>query len=147
MSICELYNIKESENIQHNSAKLHPVFPPSNVDNTMEAVISKATQMIDDQEFLSEHEQLWCICKNVASGEMIAQDSGNCEVEWFHFECVNVRRAPRGKWFCQTCSGCSTKRKLNFEDSNAKDTLRKVEKQIVLNAVNIWQLLILKHTK
>ena len=139
MPIRELYNIEESEDIQLNLAKSHPVFPPSNVDDTIEAVILKATQMIDDQEVatvatestdtqISEQEQLWCTCKNVASGEMIACDSGKCTVEWFHFQCVNIIRAPRGKWFCQACSGGSTKRKLTFEDSNATEKIRRVDK-------------------
>ena len=36
-------------------------------------------------------------------GEMIAFDNRSCEVEWFHMECVDLERAPRGKWFCPNC--------------------------------------------
>ena len=24
--------------------------------------------------------------------------------EWFHFDCVNLTVAPRGKWFCSDCN-------------------------------------------
>ena len=76
----------------------------------------------------AEQEKMWCVCNRSESGEMIACDNDNCAVEWFHFQCVNIKRAPRGKWFCPTCSGGSSKRKLNFEESHANDKKRKIAK-------------------
>ena len=50
-------------------------------------------------------EKTYCICKNVAGdGEMIGCDNLECSMEWFHFKCVNITRAPRGKWYCSSCS-------------------------------------------
>ncbi|KAL3216118.1 hypothetical protein MRX96_033179 [Rhipicephalus microplus] len=38
------------------------------------------------------------------SGKMIRCDSGSCKFKWFHFECVNLQRAPRAKkWYCVEC--------------------------------------------
>ena len=116
-----MYNNEESEVIQTNLAKSGPDFPPSNVDATIEAVVAQAAQKYDEHEIatepentintaMSDKEQLWCICNKVASGEMIACDNEKCVVEWFHFQCVNISRAPRGKWFCQKYSGGSSKR-------------------------------------
>ena len=119
-----------------------------NVDNTIEAVIAKAVQLSEEyipttaetpqdvssirnnptDHVVIEQEQLWCLCNSVASGNMIACDNKTCKVEWFHFECVKITRAPRGKWFCLNCSGGSTKRKLEFEDSNLNEPKRKSEK-------------------
>ena len=55
---------------------------------------------------------------------MIGCDNADCEIEWFHFKCMNITRAPRGNWFCKSCrssNGNSTKRKLTFEDENEKE--------------------------
>ncbi len=28
--------------------------------------------------------------------------------EWFHFDCVGVAQAPKGKWYCPQCRGSSS---------------------------------------
>lgn len=48
-------------------------------------------------------ERLWCLCDEPEYGKMIRCDQPDCPTQWFHFECVNVRRCPRGKWFCPQC--------------------------------------------
>lgn len=46
----------------------------------------------------------WCLCRREIPGStMIACDSGNCQLEWFHLRCVGLGKVPRGKWCCQTC--------------------------------------------
>ena len=30
---------------------------------------------------------------------MVACDNTSCSKQWFHFECVGLKRKPRGKWF------------------------------------------------
>jgi hypothetical protein len=52
----------------------------------------------DDQE-------IYCLCKREAYGEMIACDNDNCAVEWFHLGCVGLSNAnrPTGEWFCPNC--------------------------------------------
>ena len=50
-------------------------------------------------------EPLYCFCKNVSYGDMIACDNKNCPYEWFHFACVGLAAKPEGmKWFCQKCT-------------------------------------------
>jgi hypothetical protein len=50
------------------------------------------------------NEPLYCICKRIAFGDMIACDNEDCETEWFHYPCVNLTRKPRNSWICQTCA-------------------------------------------
>eukprot|EP00753_Platysulcus_tardus_P009632 PLAT2217.2.p1 GENE.PLAT2217.2~~PLAT2217.2.p1 ORF type:complete len:277 (+),score=55.38 PLAT2217.2:65-832(+) len=50
-------------------------------------------------------EPVYCLCQQVAFGEMIACDDRDCEVEWFHFQCVGLSRSNRPKkWFCPSCA-------------------------------------------
>ena len=46
---------------------------------------------------------LHCTCRRPSQGDMIACDNADCAVGWYHYECVGVRRAPRGRWFCPDC--------------------------------------------
>jgi len=50
-------------------------------------------------------EKLYCICQgphdNVS--QMIGCDAKDCPYQWFHFECVGIVVAPKGKWFCADC--------------------------------------------
>jgi len=48
-------------------------------------------------------EELYCLCQQPESGEMIACDNSQCRTEWFHFKCVDIREPPPGDWFCQDC--------------------------------------------
>ena len=36
---------------------------------------------------------------------MIGCDSSSCKIEWFHYACVNLVRAPQEnkKWYCPDC--------------------------------------------
>lgn len=49
------------------------------------------------------NEKSWCICSEPEYGRMIRCDGDQCPYEWFHYKCVNIRRKPRGKWFCASC--------------------------------------------
>lgn len=49
-------------------------------------------------------EPVYCICKRIAFGEMIACDNEDCPVEWFHYPCVNLTRKPKNSWICPLCS-------------------------------------------
>ena len=50
-----------------------------------------------------DDEPLYCICNQPESGRMIQCDNESCEISWFHFPCVSIRRKPKGKWFCDEC--------------------------------------------
>ena len=49
-------------------------------------------------------DKLYCICQSPEYGKMIRCDHPECEYEWFHYDCVEIRKAPRGKWFCPNCA-------------------------------------------
>ncbi|CAC5424274.1 unnamed protein product [Mytilus coruscus] len=48
-------------------------------------------------------EKLWCFCAQVESGKMIYCDNEECPIQWFHYTCLGISCAPRGKWYCPDC--------------------------------------------
>ena len=56
-----------------------------------------------DDEFV----QIYCICLGKETEEMILCEAENCEVEWFHYDCVGLTREtiPEGAWYCDDCAG------------------------------------------
>eukprot|EP01134_Creolimax_fragrantissima_P006448 CFRG6448T1 len=51
-----------------------------------------------------EPEQLYCICNQGSYGDMVGCDNeGRCLKEWFHYTCVGLTEAPKGKWYCPDC--------------------------------------------
>lgn len=50
-------------------------------------------------------EPLYCTCKRISFGEMIACDNTDCPIEWFHYGCVGItgQNRPKGQWFCADC--------------------------------------------
>ena len=55
-------------------------------------------------------EPMYCICQGPSDGNMVACDNEDCEVEWFHFECMGLQEHPTGEWFCPTCTKAQTKK-------------------------------------
>lgn len=45
-----------------------------------------------------------CVCKRPEFGNMIFCENSTCKIGWYHYPCINMRKAPRGKWFCKNCS-------------------------------------------
>lgn len=54
------------------------------------------------------NEPVYCTCRQIAFGDMIACDNEECAIEWFHYACVNITH-PRSVWLC---SDCTRKRRL-----------------------------------
>ncbi|CAD5210351.1 unnamed protein product [Bursaphelenchus okinawaensis] len=52
-------------------------------------------------------EQTYCLCDQISYGQMIGCDNLHCSIEWFHFECVDIKAKPaKGvKWYCPLCRG------------------------------------------
>lgn len=48
------------------------------------------------------NERVYCFCRNVSYGQMIACDSNWCQYEWFHYGCVGLKAVPKDhdKWYC-----------------------------------------------
>ena len=60
----------------------------------------------EDQRSCSDtgiDDDVWCMCKNKESGRMIACDSSDCLIQWFHYACVGIKRKPKGMWYCPQC--------------------------------------------
>uniref|UniRef100_A0A5S6QYV9 Inhibitor of growth protein n=1 Tax=Trichuris muris TaxID=70415 RepID=A0A5S6QYV9_TRIMR len=53
---------------------------------------------------IDPHEPVYCTCREVSYGMMICCDGPDCPIEWYHFPCVGLEKAPKGAWFCQQCS-------------------------------------------
>lgn len=49
------------------------------------------------------NEPVYCTCRQIAYGEMIACDNDSCLIEWFHYPCVNLTKKPRNVWYCSSC--------------------------------------------
>lgn len=49
-------------------------------------------------------EPTYCICNSISYGDMIGCDNEECQIEWFHFGCVNLTHKPKGKWYCPHCT-------------------------------------------
>ncbi|CAI2723582.1 unnamed protein product [Schistosoma spindalis] len=69
----------------------------------------------DDEDY-----KRYCICRDVSYGDMIACDAPDCPFEWFHYACVNLTVAPKGRWFCPTCA-----KSLNNKKGIKKSSSRK----------------------
>lgn len=47
----------------------------------------------------------YCYCRRPYDDlqGMIGCDGSNCQIEWFHFECVGILVPPKGNWYCPEC--------------------------------------------
>ncbi|KAL2841491.1 inhibitor of growth proteins N-terminal histone-binding-domain-containing protein [Aspergillus pseudodeflectus] len=57
----------------------------------------------DDEDEGNEDTRVYCTCRTVSHGDMVACDNENCKFEWFHWKCVGLTREPVGKWYCPDC--------------------------------------------
>ncbi|KAG5267762.1 hypothetical protein AALO_G00225410 [Alosa alosa] len=56
------------------------------------------------------NEPRYCICNQVSYGEMVGCDNPDCPIEWFHYGCVGLTEAPKGKWYCPQCNAALKRR-------------------------------------
>ncbi|KAM6987123.1 inhibitor of growth protein 3 [Aplochiton taeniatus] len=56
------------------------------------------------------NEPRYCICNQVSYGEMVGCDNKDCPIEWFHYGCVGLTEAPKGKWYCPQCTAAMKRR-------------------------------------
>lgn len=55
------------------------------------------------QEYFDTNNSTYCYCNGPYVGKMVGCDGDNCAIEWFHFDCVNLKEAPKDKWYCAEC--------------------------------------------
>jgi len=49
------------------------------------------------QEEEDDSSALWCYCSKPEFGDMIKCDNKSCTIKWFHFDCLEMRTAPKGE--------------------------------------------------
>ncbi|XP_013400628.1 inhibitor of growth protein 3 [Lingula anatina] len=56
------------------------------------------------------NEPRYCVCNQVSYGDMVGCDNQDCPIEWFHYGCVGLTQAPKGKWYCPQCTSAMKRR-------------------------------------
>lgn len=80
-------------------------------------------------------ETKYCICRQISYGEMVACDNDECEIEWFHYDCVGINQPPKGKWFCPECTRKMTGHQQTQSQPQAQKKRGRKEKSL-FNLVN-----------
>lgn len=57
----------------------------------------------DEEDEGGEDTKVYCTCRSVSHGDMVACDNDDCPYEWFHWKCVGLTREPLGTWYCEEC--------------------------------------------
>jgi hypothetical protein len=64
----------------------------------------------------------WCLCgrpNNEYSPEMVLCDNTNCEIGWYHLECLDIDEGDEsGFWLCQQCEATDSSTHHYSEDSD-----------------------------
>jgi inhibitor of growth protein 3 len=63
----------------------------------------KRKSAADSPEESTADSKLYCICQQPSYGDMVGCDNDNCPYEWFHLECVGMKKVPKGDWMCDEC--------------------------------------------
>lgn len=77
---------------------------------------------LNQNEDATQEEQKYCLCKDVSYGDMICCDNRNCKTQWFHFTCVGLSQAPKGKWFCPICANQQKRRQRRHQLNDNNQT-------------------------
>ncbi|XP_041350155.1 inhibitor of growth protein 3-like [Gigantopelta aegis] len=93
--------------------------PPTPVQPVISAPSTPIIELIEDQntelqiadDWQSDpNEPRYCVCNQVSYGDMVGCDNDDCPIEWFHYGCVGLSQAPKGKWFCPQCTAAMKRR-------------------------------------
>ena len=66
--------------------------------------LSRVNGQAGDDMPVDPNEPVYCFCRKVSYGQMIACDSPDCKFEWFHYICVGLKEEPAGRWLCASCA-------------------------------------------
>ena len=81
---------------------------------------SRNASIIKSISTCDAQEMKYCYCKKGEYGDMIGCDNTNCPCQWFHYECIGLKCAPKGKWYCPDCRKLDT-----FERKKKRVTKKK----------------------
>ena len=112
-----------ASNMQHQARHRRTQSAVASLSSSSSASSLKSAKLAKDSATPSPtdavDDTLYCFCRQVSYGEMIACDSETCGTEWFHLECVGLSESPQGLWYCPNC--------LARKMSGAVDTSANVE--------------------
>ena len=54
------------------------------------------TRRLDNS--LKNDRKSYCFCRKPSFGNVIAYDNSKYKFEWFHYFCINITQAVKGKW-------------------------------------------------
>ena len=79
---------------------------------------STTDSVVVEQEEEASAQRVWCYCRKEEHGQMIQCESGHCEIDWFHTDCLKISCVPKGKWLCPDCrkkaaANCKGKRTMS----------------------------------
>ena len=61
---------------------------------------SKSTEKIP----VVSEEPKYCYCQKGEHGEMVGCDNKDCSYQWFHLDCLKLKKPPKGKYcYCPEC--------------------------------------------
>ena len=76
----------------------------ADISESEDAMMMKAADEVNGEEDEgNEDSKVYCTCRTVSHGDMVACDNINCPYEWFHWKCVGLTREPVGTWYCDEC--------------------------------------------
>ena len=87
----------------------------SNRNSTEESGHTGMKRARSSSDLQSHKEPLYCICNQVAYGDMIACDNEQCSIEWFHYACVGLVDEP-SEWLCRQCQAMVKEKKSRLSD-------------------------------
>ncbi|CBY09529.1 unnamed protein product [Oikopleura dioica] len=115
IEMAETINQKINEQIAQLDCFLAQYENELSVMDALEIGGSRRSQLTSNQKVtdmpVDPNEPTYCFCNRVAFGDMVGCDNPNCLIDWFHFDCVGLKRKPVGDWFCETCK-CERKKKI-----------------------------------
>ena len=60
-------------------------------------------QTEDENNVADDQPELYCFCQQPEYGKMIMCENSACQYVWFHYDCVGIKQACRGLWYCSDC--------------------------------------------
>ena len=91
----------------HSASPTPSSLPRSQVDGPADKATrtrgSRNTEADANDDEGEEDETLYCYCQKVSFGDMVGCDNEDCEYQWFHWGCVQLKSEPEGEWLCPTC--------------------------------------------
>ncbi|XP_074683678.1 inhibitor of growth protein 3 isoform X2 [Strix aluco] len=98
-------NNNKSSNQQSSSSSSSSSLSSCSSSSALAQELSQQTAVIPESDSNSQvdwtydpNEPRYCICNQVSYGEMVGCDNQDCPIEWFHYGCVGLTEAPKGKW-------------------------------------------------